>query len=85
MFWWVSYYLGAFGTDWLPYETRCKAGRTSAKVRATKFVQNGNEHTRLTLLGPKLMLWCISYYLGTFGRLTKLGAKRAKVLQKFVP
>ena len=23
-FWCVSYYLGAFGTVWLPYETRCK-------------------------------------------------------------
>ena len=36
MFWCVSYHLGAFGTVWLPYETRCKTGRTSAKVRATK-------------------------------------------------
>src|SRR6185369_6573985 len=36
MFWCVSYYLGAFGTVWLPYKTRCKTGRTSAKVRATK-------------------------------------------------
>src|SRR6185436_8031506 len=36
MFWCVSYYLGAFGTVWLPYETRCKTGRTSAKVRATR-------------------------------------------------
>jgi len=35
-FWCVSYYLGAFGTAWLPYETRCKTGRTSAKVCATK-------------------------------------------------
>ena len=35
-FWSVSYYLGAFGTVWLPYETRCKTCRTSAKVRATK-------------------------------------------------
>ena len=34
-FWCVSYYLGAFRTVWLPYETRCKTGRTSAKVRAT--------------------------------------------------
>ena len=34
--WCVSYYLGAFGTVWLPYETRCKTGRTSAKVHATK-------------------------------------------------
>src|SRR6185437_4862141 len=29
--WCVSYYLGAFGTVWLPYETRFKTGRTSAK------------------------------------------------------
>ena len=36
MFCCISYYLGAFGTVWLPYETRCKTGRTSAKVRATK-------------------------------------------------
>ena len=35
-FWCVSYYLGAFGTVWLPYETRCKTGRTSAKVHPTK-------------------------------------------------
>ena len=36
MFWCVSYYLGAFGTVRLPYGTRCKTGRTSAKVRAMK-------------------------------------------------
>ena len=36
----VSYYLGAFGTVWLPYEIRCKTGRTSAKVRATKSRHN---------------------------------------------
>ena len=29
MFWCISYHLGAFGTIWLPYETRCKTGRTS--------------------------------------------------------
>ena len=39
-FWCVSYYLGAFGNVWLPYETRCKTGRTSAKVRATKSRRN---------------------------------------------
>ena len=32
-FWCVSYHLGAFKTVWLPYETRCKTGRTSAKVQ----------------------------------------------------
>ena len=35
-----SYYLGAFGTVWLPYKTRYKIGRTSAKVRATKWRRN---------------------------------------------
>ena len=39
-FWCVLYYLGAFGTIWLPYETRCKIGRTRAKVRATKWHRN---------------------------------------------
>ena len=36
MFWCVSYCLGAFGTVRLPYKTRCKTGRTNAKVCATK-------------------------------------------------
>ena len=47
-----------------------------------------NEHTRSTLLDPKLTFWCVSYYLGAFGTVwlnTKLGAKRAKLVQKFVP
>src|SRR6185312_1667744 len=39
-FWCVSYYLGAFGTVCLSYESRCKTGRTSAKVRATKLRRN---------------------------------------------
>src|SRR6185295_2815168 len=44
-FWCVSYYLGAFGTVWLPYETRCKTGRTSAKVRAVRSRQNFSQRT----------------------------------------
>ena len=36
MFWYISYYLGAFGTVRLPYETHCKTARTSPKVRATR-------------------------------------------------
>ena len=45
MFWSVSNYLGAFGTVWLPYETRCKMGRTGAKVRATKSRRNFPQRT----------------------------------------
>jgi len=47
-----------------------------------------HECTQSTPLDPKLTFWCVSYYLGafgTFGCLTKLGAKRAELLQKFVP
>ena len=44
-FWRVSYYLGAFGTIWLPYETRCKTGRASAIVRATKSRRNFSQRT----------------------------------------
>ena len=40
MFWGISYHLGAFGTLWLPYRTRCKTGRTSAKVCARKLHWN---------------------------------------------
>ena len=45
MFWLVSYYLGAFSTIWLPYETRCHTGRTSAKVLATKSRRNFLQRT----------------------------------------
>ena len=50
-----------------PNETRCKTGRTSAKVRATKSRQNiRNECTQSIPLDPKLMFWCVSYHLGAF-------------------
>ena len=44
-FWCLSYYLGAFGTLWLPYNTQCKTGRTSAKVHATKSCRNFSQRT----------------------------------------
>ena len=88
MFWSVSYYLGAFGIIWLPYETRCKTGRTNAKVRASKSRQNFSQRMHpIHPLDPKLTFWCVSYYLGhsgPFGCLTKLGAERAELVQKFV-
>ena len=67
-FWCVSYYLGAFGTVWLPYETRCKTGRTSAKVRATKSLQNFSQRrTRSAPLDLKLTFLRILYHSGAFG------------------
>ena len=66
--WCVSYYLGAFGTVWLPYQTRCKTSRTSAIVRATKSRRNFSQRKHpIHPIGPKLTFWCISYYLGAFG------------------
>src|SRR6185369_11416867 len=41
----ILYYLGAFGTVWLRYETRCKTGRSSAKVCATKSRRNFSYRT----------------------------------------
>ena len=58
MFWCISYHLGAFGAVRLPYETRCKTGRTSAKVRA---------RSRVGIFRAKLTFWCVSYYSGAFG------------------
>ena len=71
MFWCVSYYLGAFGTIWVPYETRCKTGRTRAKICATKSRRTfRNERTRSTPLDPKIMFWCVFVPFGCIrGRL----------------
>jgi len=49
----ISYHLGAFGTVWWPYETRCKTGRTSAKVCATKLHWNFSQRTHpIHPIGP---------------------------------
>ena len=81
--------MGAFEAAWLPYETWCKTVRTSAKVRAKKSRQNfRNERTRSTpywtlncCFGAFRTIWVHS---GRFGCLTKLGAKRAELVQNFV-
>ena len=48
-----------------------------------------NERTRSTPMDPKLMFWCVFHTIwvhsGPFGCLTKLGAKQAELVQKFVP
>ena len=87
-FWCVCYYLGAFGTVLLPYETRCKTGRTSAK----KFVLRSRigifhkECTRSTPLDPKLTFSCVSYYLGAFRTIWLPYETRCKLgVQKFMP
>ena len=68
MFWCVLYYLGAFGTVWLPYKLGAKRAELVQKfVPRTCVGIFRNERTRSTPLDPKLMFWCISYYLGAFG------------------
>ena len=68
MFWCVLYYLGAFGTVWLPYKTRCKTDRISAKVCATKSHWKFSQRKHpIHSLDPKHMFWCVSYHLGAFG------------------
>ena len=47
-----------------------------------------NERTRYTPLDTNLMFWCVSYHLRAFGIVWlpyELSAKRAELVQKFVP
>ena len=82
-FWCVSYYLGAFETIWFPYGTRCKSGRTSAIVRATKSRRNFSQQThRSTRLDPKLTFCCISSYLGAFGTVCETWCKTGRTSAK---
>ena len=67
-FWCVLFYLVAFGTVWLPYETRCKTGRTTAKfVPRSRVGIFRNERIQSTPLHLQLMFWCVSFYLAAFG------------------
>src|SRR6185437_13085725 len=53
-FWCVLYYLGAFGTIWFPYETRCKTSQNSAKVCASKSQRNFSQRTHpIHPIGPQ--------------------------------
>ena len=87
MFWCISYYLGAFGTVWMPYETRCKTGRTSAKfVPRSRVGIFHNERTQSIPVDPKLMFLCVLFYLGALRTVwlhyetrRKIGRTSAKV------
>ena len=61
-FWCVLYYLVAFGTIWLPYETRRKTGRTSAKVRETKSHRNFSQRKHpIHPIGPQTAVFWLPY------------------------
>src|SRR6185503_20238446 len=79
MFWCVSYYLGTFGTVGFRYETRCKTGRTSAKVRARMSRWNFSQRTHpIHPIGPLLTFLCMSNYLGASGTVWLLYKTRCK-------
>src|SRR6185369_15025689 len=94
--WTLNRCFAAFHTIWVhsgPFGCLTKLGAKQAEL-VQKFVPRTcvgifrNERTRFTLLVPKLMFWCVSYYLVAFGTvccLTKLGEERAELVQKFVP
>ena len=88
-FWCVSFYLGAFGTIWLPYELVAKRAELVQKfVPRSRVGIFRNECTRSTPFHHKLTFWCVSYNLGAFGIIWlpyELGAKRAELVQKFLP
>ena len=87
MFWCVCYYLGAFGTVLLPYEIRCKTGRTSAKVRGTKSHRIFSQRTHpIHPIGPKtdilesfLLFGCIRDCLVALQNSVQTGQTSAKV------
>ena len=84
-----SYDLGAFGTVWLCYQTRAKRAELVQKFVPRSYVGIfRNECTRSTPLDPKLTFCCVRtiwVHSGQFDSLTKLGAKQAELVQKFMP
>ena len=82
MFWCVLYHLGAFGTVWLPYETRCKTAEPVQKfVPRCRVGIFCNERTRSTPLDPKLMFCCILCHLGAFATIQLPYETRFKSVQ----
>ena len=87
MFWCVLYHLGAFGTVWLPYETRCKTVQTISchEVASEIFATNASDPHHWTLNKCFCAFRTIWVHSGPFGCLTKLGAQRVELVKKFVP
>ena len=67
MFSFVLFYLGAFGTVWLPYSVQ--NGQNWYKSLCHEVVSEffATNTTDLPPLDPKLMFLCVLYYLGAFG------------------
>ena len=87
VFWCGLYYFDAFGVVWLPYKTRCKTGRSGAKVRAMKSCRNFSQQTHPILPNGPLphvlvrfvLFWCIWDSLLRYNTQFKTGQTCAKV------
>ena len=85
----VSYNFGALGTVWLSYESRCKTGRTGAKVCAKKSLQNFSQRTHpIHPIGPYhvsvrfVQFWCIGDRLVELQNSVQNGRNGAKVVPR---
>jgi len=87
MFWRILYYFGVFGTVWSPYETRCKMGQKVCfhEVASKFFATNAPDPPHCILNSCFGMFRIICVHFEQFGLFTKLGAKRAELVQKFMP
>ena len=89
MFWCLSYYLGAFGTVWLSYESRGKTAelvqKSMQRSRAGISTTNAPDPPQRTLNLCFGAFCTILVHLVPFRCLTKLSAKRREVVQKFGP
>ena len=73
--WTLNSYFGVFFSIWMhlgPFGCLTKLSAKRAElvqkiVPRSRVIIFRNEHTRLTPLAPKLMFWCVSYYLVAFG------------------
>ena len=90
IFWCISYYLGIFGTIWMPNETRSKRDElvqnsSCHEVASEFFASNATDPPHWTLTRHFGAFHTIWVHSGPFGCLTKLGAKWDELVQKFVP
>ena len=90
IFWCISYYLGIFGTIWMPNETRSKRDElvqnsSCHEVASEFFASNATDPPHWTLNSCFGAFHKILVHLAPFSWLTKLNAKLAELVQNFVP
>src|SRR6185312_892285 len=84
----VLFYLGAFGTVWLPYSVQNGQNWCTSschEVESEFFETNATDPPHWTLNSCFGAFHTILMHLGPFGWLAKLDGKRAELMQKIVP